>query len=60
MSLTQLPVLRQEPNAEIFPVPKTVYVETTIVSYLVARPSRDVVIFGHQSTTLEWWENRLP
>jgi predicted nucleic acid-binding protein len=33
-----------------------IYLETTFVSYLVARPSRDVVIAGHQETTREWWE----
>jgi predicted nucleic acid-binding protein len=35
-----------------------VYIETTFVSYLVARPSRDVVIAGHQQTTHEWWVTR--
>jgi len=33
----------------------TVYVETTIPSYLVAEPSRDIVVAGHQRTTHEWW-----
>jgi hypothetical protein len=33
-----------------------VYVETTIVSYLIGWPSRDVVIAGHQQITREWWE----
>jgi hypothetical protein len=35
-----------------------VYIETTIVSYLTARPNRDVVIAGHQQTTHEWWDTR--
>lgn len=34
----------------------SVYVETTIVSYLTARPSRDVIILGHQELTRIWWE----
>ncbi len=34
---------------------KTVYVETTVVSYLTARPSRDVVIAGHQEATHGLW-----
>ena len=33
-----------------------VYVETTFVSYLTARPSRDVVIVGHQQITRDWWD----
>lgn len=35
----------------------SVYLETTIVSYLTARPSRDVVVAGHQQTTRDWWEH---
>jgi hypothetical protein len=35
-----------------------VYIETTIVSYLTARPSRDLVFAGHQQTTREWWDTR--
>ena len=36
----------------------TVYVETTIVSYLTARPSRDVVLAAHQTLTRTWWRGR--
>jgi hypothetical protein len=35
-----------------------VYVETSVVSYLTARPSRDVVAAGHQQISLDWWEHR--
>lgn len=38
----------------------SVYVETSVVSYLVARPSRNPVIRGHQLTTAEWWAEVLP
>ena len=37
---------------------ESVYIETTIFSYLVARPSRDVVVAGHQQTTADWWGRR--
>jgi len=35
------------------------YLETTIPSYLTSRPSRDLIIAGHQQITRDWWENRL-
>jgi hypothetical protein len=40
-------------NAVIRP---TVYVETTVISYLTARQSRDTIIAGHQQTTRDWWK----
>lgn len=38
----------------------SVYLETTVPSYYTSKASRDVVIAGHQATTREWWERRLP
>lgn len=37
-----------------------VYVETGIISYLTARPSRDLIVAGHQQLTHEWWQDRRP
>ena len=34
-----------------------VYIETTFVSYLTARPSRDLIIAGHQAITHDWWDH---
>jgi hypothetical protein len=34
----------------------SIYVETSIISYLVARPSRDLMIAAGQQITAEWWE----
>jgi hypothetical protein len=36
----------------------TVYIETSVVSYLTSRPSRDLVLAAHQQLTREWWEKR--
>jgi hypothetical protein len=37
---------------------ESVYLETTFISYLVARPSRDLMVAAHQQATREWWEDR--
>jgi len=36
------------------------YLETSVLSYMVARPSRDLVVTAHQEITQEWWEQREP
>lgn len=36
---------------------QSVYIESSVISYLAARPSRDVVIAARQAVTLDWWEN---
>ena len=35
-----------------------VYVETTVISYLAASPSRDIVVAAHQQLTKAWWDQR--
>jgi len=37
---------------------RTVYVETSVISYLTARPSRTILGAAHQQVTLAWWERR--
>lgn len=37
--------------------PATVYLETTVLSYLTARNARDGIIAAHQSVTRTWWES---
>ena len=37
---------------------ESVYIETTIISYLASRPSRDILVTAHQQTTFEWWISR--
>ena len=36
-----------------------VYIETSVISYYTSRPSRDLIIAGHQQITQEWWDQQL-
>jgi predicted nucleic acid-binding protein len=37
---------------------RTVYVETSIISYLTARPSGDLLAAAWQKVTIDWWDTR--
>jgi predicted nucleic acid-binding protein len=39
-------------------VSETVYIETSILGYLTARPSRDIVLAANIEVTKEWWNTR--
>jgi hypothetical protein len=39
-------------------VASKIYLETTIISYLAARPSKDLITAAHQQVTHDWWQNR--
>ena len=38
-------------------MPASIYIESSIISYLTSRPSRDVVKAGRQAITSDWWLN---
>jgi predicted nucleic acid-binding protein len=44
--------------ATVIDVNPRVYLETSVVSYLVGRLSRDVIVLGNQELTREWWSSR--
>jgi hypothetical protein len=37
---------------------RRIYVETSVISYLTARPSKTIIGAAHQQITLAWWELR--
>ena len=37
---------------------RTVYIETSVVSYLTARPARDLLAAAWQNITSDWWDTQ--
>ena len=37
---------------------KTIYLETSVVSYLTARPSENLIAAAWQKATVDWWETQ--
>ena len=37
---------------------ETVYIETSIIGYLTARSTKNLVVAGNIETTRDWWQNR--
>ncbi len=33
------------------------YIETTVISYLTSKPSRDLIIAAQQQITTDWWDS---
>nr|VFK36334.1 MAG: PIN domain-containing protein [Candidatus Kentron sp. SD]VFK38535.1 MAG: PIN domain-containing protein [Candidatus Kentron sp. SD] len=38
---------------------RTVYIETSVISYLTARPSKTILGAAHQQLTKLWWDQRI-
>lgn len=38
----------------------TVYIETSVISYLASKPRRDLIATANQQVTLEWWQSCYP
>ncbi len=37
-------------------IKENVYIETSVISYLCARPSRDLIVAANQEVTRQWWD----
>jgi hypothetical protein len=47
---------RPRARGDLVPEKPRLYLESTIPSYLAAKPSRDLIVAAHQQITHEWWE----
>nr|GEU28526.1 hypothetical protein [Tanacetum cinerariifolium] len=48
----------RQPRREVDSMHQNVYIDTSVIRYLTAPPSRDPVIRGCQELTRQWWEKR--
>lgn len=46
------------PKDKLAKLMKTLYVETSVVSYLTARPSANLLVAASQKITVDWWATR--
>ena len=49
---------RHHPSHTMFHMKSRVYVETSVISYLTARPSRDLSVAAKQQSSLELWDSQ--
>lgn len=38
---------------------QNIYIETSVISYLVSRPNENLVLAAYQQITRNWWETDL-
>jgi len=50
--------VQEGPGALVSVDRKKVYIETSIVSYLTARPSSDLLAAAWQKVTIDWWDTQ--
>lgn len=36
----------------------SIYLETSLISYLIAVQNRDLIVAAHQQLTVDWWQNQ--
>ena len=46
-------------SAYPFNMSASVYIESSVISYLTARTSRDLITASRQAITADWWQNKL-
>ena len=50
-------LIRNESTAERLTMKSSVYIETTIISYLTAWRSPQLIMAAHQEATRSWWDD---